>query len=98
MTINTTQMTMVVPPGRSALSNMPEAELTLLKGGATEVRYMPSPRMSTYLLAFCVGQFDFLQGVTRHGVSIRVFTPPGKKHLGRFALKVALDTLVSAPK
>ncbi|KAG5192903.1 membrane alanyl aminopeptidase [Tribonema minus] len=87
------EVTMVIPTNRAALSNMPEAEVTLLPGGKTEIRYMPSPLMSSYLLAFCVGEFDFLQGVTKHGVSIRVYTPPGKKNLGRFALQVALDTL-----
>lgn len=43
---------------------------------------------STYLLAFIVGEFDYVEGKTKEGVEIRVFTPPNKKHLGTFALDV----------
>ena len=50
--------------------------------------------MSSYLLAFCIGEFDFVQGSTKEGrVSVRVYTPPGKSHLGTFALEVAEKTL-----
>ncbi|CAM9196354.1 unnamed protein product [Chrysoparadoxa australica] len=87
------EVTMVIPPELQAISNMPEAECGILLDGRREIAFMPSPKMSTYLLAFCVGEFDFVQGITAHGVLIRVFTPPGKRELGRFALEVAKDTL-----
>mmetsp|Transcript_13709 Transcript_13709/g.19373 ORF Transcript_13709/g.19373 Transcript_13709/m.19373 type:complete len:883 (-) Transcript_13709:45-2693(-) len=87
------EVTLIIPTNRQALCNMPEAEFTLLPKGKTSIRFMPSPLMSTYLLAICVGEFDFIQGVTKGGVSIRVFTPPGKKELGKFALQVGIDTL-----
>lgn len=29
--------------------------------GKRVIKYMPSPKMSTYLLAFVVGEFDFVQ-------------------------------------
>ena len=54
--------------------------------GTKTVSFMPSPRMSTYLLAFVVGEFDFVSALTKNGVTIRVFCPPGKPQLGRFAL------------
>ena len=46
--------------------------------------------MSTYLLAFVVGEFDHVSAMTKHGVVIRVYCPPGKprpdtwapRHLG----------------
>lgn len=87
------EMTLVIPDHLEALSNMPEASRGSLAGGKTEVKFMPSPSMSTYLLAMCVGEFDFIQGITKGGVSIRVFTTPGRKHLGTFALDVAIRTL-----
>ena len=34
--------------------------------------------MSTYLLAFVVGEFDHVSAMTKHGVVIRVYCPPGK--------------------
>lgn len=51
-------------------------------------------QMSSYLLAFCIGEFDYVQGSTKEGrVGVRVYTPPGKSHLGTFALEVAEKTL-----
>lgn len=45
--------------------------------------------MSTYLLAFVVGEFDFVEGKDCDGVHIRVFTPKGKAVQGQFALEVS---------
>lgn len=44
--------------------------------------------MSTYLLAFVVGEFDYIEDKDRNGILIRVYTPLGKKEQGRFALEV----------
>ena len=35
--------------------------------------------MSTYLVAFIVGEFDFVEAQSSDGVKIRVYTPLGKK-------------------
>ena len=86
--------TLVLPDARlTALSNMPESEVSLLPDGRKRVSFLPSPRMSTYLLAFAVGEFDFVQARTQHGVMVRVFTPPGKASRGTFALDVAVKSL-----
>ena len=45
------------------------------------------------MLAICVGEFDCVQTLTKNGVSITVFTPPGKSESGRFALDAASFTL-----
>ena len=44
--------------------------------------------MSTYLVAFVVGEFDFVEGKDADGVAIRVYTPKGKAVQGQFALEV----------
>ena len=49
--------------------------------------------MSTWRLAFVVGEFDFVSALTKNGVTIRVFCPPGKPQLGRFALECAVNAL-----
>lgn len=38
---------------------------------------MPTPKMSTYLLAFCVGEFEFISASTKSGVLARIFACPG---------------------
>ena len=48
--------------------------------------------MSTYLLAFVIGEYDFIEQKDRNGVLIRVYTPLGKTELGKFALEVIYIT------
>ena len=47
-----------------------------------------TPIMSTYLLAFIVGEFDYIEEKDSNGVLVRVYTPVGKKEEGQFALQV----------
>lgn len=87
-------LTLVVDTGLTALSNMPEKHRCFLEGGAkTEICFMDSPKMSTYLLAFLLGDFDFIQAQTNHGVLVKVFTPPGRSNDGKFPLDVAVKAL-----
>jgi len=86
-------VTLIVPIELQAFSNMPEKEVNTLQGGRKEIIFLESPRMSTYLLAFCVGEFDFVQAYNEHGVLVRVYTPPGKSATGLFALSVACRCL-----
>lgn len=87
-------VTLVVPAELDAMSNMPEKCCKSLEGGKLkEITYLDSPKMSSYLLAFCVGEFDYVQAQTDHGVLVKVFTPPGKSEAGMFALECALKSL-----
>ena len=52
------------------------------------VHFSTSPRMSSYLVAVIVGNFEYIEGQS-DGIPIRVWTSPGKKELGRFALAAA---------
>ena len=58
------------------------------------VKYTRSPIMSTYLLAFVVGEFDFVEGKDADGVVIRVYTPKGKAVQGKFALEVSTNLIL----
>jgi puromycin-sensitive aminopeptidase len=62
-------------------------------GTKKRVDFLDSPKMSTYLLAFCVGEFDHVQAQTSHGVMVTVYTPPGKSSSGQFALECATESL-----
>mmetsp|Transcript_17250 Transcript_17250/g.23737 ORF Transcript_17250/g.23737 Transcript_17250/m.23737 type:complete len:895 (-) Transcript_17250:165-2849(-) len=87
-------VTLVVPRELDAFSNMPEkCWKTLPCGKLKEITYLDSPKMSSYLVAFCVGEFDFVQAQTEHGVVVRVYTPPGKSSSGQFALDCAVKAL-----
>ena len=88
-------VTLTVPAHNTVFSNMPETVVRTLPGGKRKrVTFERTPKMSTYLLAFVVGEFDFIQGRTAvGGVAIRVYTPPGKTETGRFSLEVALKCL-----
>ena len=45
--------------------------------------------MSSYLLAFVVGEFDYVEATDANGVLVRVYTPLGKAEQGQFALDVS---------
>ncbi|XP_043483664.1 puromycin-sensitive aminopeptidase-like [Leptopilina heterotoma] len=83
-----------VPVGLVALSNMPIKTIT--RNSSLEnnkIVFETTPKMSTYLVAFVIGEFDYLEDVTSDGVLIRVYTPIGKKKQGQFALQVATKVL-----
>merc|ERR1719409_470826 len=40
-----------------------------------------------------VGEFDFVQAKTGHGVLVRVYAPPGRAEAGEFALNAATKCL-----
>lgn len=62
------------------------------------VKYATTPLMSTYLLAFVVGPFEYIEGYTSgeyngRPIKTRVYTLPGLSNQGRHALNVAMETL-----
>ncbi|CAG2189323.1 NPEPPS [Mytilus edulis] len=91
----TFDVTLVVPKDRVALSNMPVKSEQVYEGDNKwkVVSYEKTPIMSTYLLAFVVGEFDYVEGKDADGVLVRVYTPVGKKEEGKYALDVAVKTL-----
>jgi len=54
-----------------------------------EVKFARTPIMSTYLVAFVVGEFDFVEGKDADDVLIRVYAAKGKASQGQFALEVS---------
>jgi len=84
---------MVVPIHHTAISNTLPATITEHEAGYKIVQFEPTPKMSTYLLAFISGEFEHLEGKSKSGVLVRVFTTAGKKHQGAFGLEVAIKVL-----
>jgi len=89
----TFSVTMTVPNALTAISNMPAMSTKMIPNGKKKIVFDISPKMSTYLLAWAVGEFDYVQGMTQNGVTIRVFTPPGRGEEGWFALNLAVRAL-----
>ena len=89
----TFDVTLVVPQDRLAISNMPIAAEETAAGGKRRVRFAASPKMSTYLLAFAVGEFESIEGKTKDGMAVRVFSTPGHNELCRFSLETAIRGL-----
>ena len=85
---------MVVDAGKVALSNMPIEQEKILKGGRKWVKFQRTPKMSTYLLFFGVGDFEFIEDPG--DVLIRVATLPGVSEQGRFSLEFSRKALTFA--
>ncbi|PAA92140.1 hypothetical protein BOX15_Mlig013866g1 [Macrostomum lignano] len=89
----TFDVTLVVDKNLTAVSNMLEVSRTEVADGLVAVKFDRTPIMSTYLLAYVVGKFDYVEGRDADFIKMRVFTPIGKKDQGLFALEVAKKTL-----
>ncbi len=87
------EINLIVPENLTAISNTLPSEIKEHEAGYKLISFHPSPKMSTYLVAFIVGEFEFLERKTKSGVIVRVHTTPGKKHQAKFALDCAVKTL-----
>jgi len=86
-------VSLVVPKGKTAISNTLPVKIEEHEAGFEVIRFAPTPMMSTYLLAFIVGDFEFIESKSKRGVGVRVFTIPGKIHQAKFALEYSIKTL-----
>ena len=86
-------VSLIVPLGKTAISNTLPVSVAEHEAGYQIVKFSPTPKMSTYLLAFIVGDFEYIESKTKNNVQVRVFTTPGKKHQAEFALDCAVKTL-----
>ena len=78
--------------GQVAISNAKVISDTPGPGDRHTVRFATSPKMSSYLAALVVGNFEYIEGEA-DGIPIRVYTTPGKKEMGKFALETAEHVL-----
>mmetsp|Transcript_39333 Transcript_39333/g.117666 ORF Transcript_39333/g.117666 Transcript_39333/m.117666 type:complete len:889 (+) Transcript_39333:69-2735(+) len=86
-------VTLVYPAHLMAISNMPPSRTEIRTDGRCCETFMPTPKMSTYLLAFCVGEFEFISGQTSAGTIVRVLACPGNIQKCSFALKCTIRAL-----
>jgi puromycin-sensitive aminopeptidase len=86
-------VSLTVPKDKTALSCMNEIKTEETEDGLKKVTYDTTPLMSSYLMAFAVGEFSYVEEKTSTGVTVRIYTLPGKQEQGRFALEVARKAL-----
>ena len=89
----TFQVTLVFPSNLTAICNTPVESQREESPGVTRVTFAETPVMSTYLLAFMVGEFESIEAQAPGGTLVRIWTTPGKREQGRFALETAVRLL-----
>lgn len=85
------EITLVVAPGLTAISNMPVKETSPTGDGRLRVSFEKTPRMSTYLLFLGVGEFECIEDPG--DVLIRVAATPGTAEKGRYGMGFARKCL-----
>lgn len=83
------QLTLRVPRGMKAAANTPALEETS-DGEWTRVRFAQSKPMPSYLVAFAVGPFEFVDAGTAglKKTPLRIITPRGKAAEARYAVEI----------
>jgi len=88
----TFDITAVADKGMAAISNQKIVSDTAGPGDKHTVKFATTAKMSSYLAALVVGNFEYIEGEA-DGIPIRVYATTGKKDTGKFALEVASDVL-----
>src|ERR1700727_2201743 len=86
------EVTLIVEPGLDAISNSPVIAVDQVDR-KQRIRFAPTMKMSTYLVAFVVGKLEMTETVDVDGVPLRVVCTPGKLPLADFALEVGAFAL-----
>jgi aminopeptidase N/puromycin-sensitive aminopeptidase len=85
---STFDITLVVDNGDTAISNGAIAADTPAGPGKHAIRFRTTQRLSTYLVAMLVGDFQCVSGGV-DDIPIRVCSVPGMQDLGKFAVSAA---------
>jgi len=88
------QVTLVIDENLTAISNGRLLRETPLAGtGKKEAVFADTIKMSTYLVAFIVGEFEGTEPVMVGKAPVRVWAVPGKHRLARFAQEIGVFSL-----
>src|SRR5438477_2985520 len=88
----TFDITAVADKGQVAISNYKVVSDTPGPGDKHTVKFATTAKMSSYLAALVVGNFEYVEGEA-DGIPIRVYATTGNKEMGKFALEMASDIL-----
>src|SRR3989338_6461384 len=83
------ELTLETPAGQTVLGNTPiKNQKSKINKQITE--FEPSPKMSTYLLAFAFGKLKYKESKTNSGIKVRAYATPANYKLLDFALDTAV--------
>jgi puromycin-sensitive aminopeptidase len=85
-------VTLAIDPALTAVSNTRIVGETR-EGARKIVRFADSITMSTYLVAFVVGELEATDAVSVGRTPVRVWCVPGKRRLAAFGHEIAVDSL-----
>jgi aminopeptidase N len=88
----TFDLTVEIDKGDTAISNGRIISDKPATGDRHTVKFSTSPKMSTYLMALAIGDWDCLSA-TVDGLPLRVCAVPEKKNQGQFALEAAKQSV-----
>ncbi len=86
-------VTLTTDPGLTALSCTRPTSTTTLDDGRVRTEFADTISMSTYIVAFVVGELEATEPVMVGDTAIRVVHPPGKGHLTDFAVEAGAFSL-----
>ena len=75
-----------VPRRFQVVSNMPASAPEEVLDDLVKYRFAETPKMSTYLLALCIGDFEKLEDEI-DGIHLGIFVTPGKREQARYAME-----------
>ena len=84
--------TLVVDPAHTAVSNTAVVAETR-EDGRKVVRFADTIKMSTYLVAYVVGELEATEAMRVRATPLRVWCVPGKKHLAAFGQDIGAASL-----
>jgi puromycin-sensitive aminopeptidase len=84
--------TLAIDPALTAVSNTRIVD-ERREGGKKVLRFADTIVMSTYLLAFIVGELESTEPVMAGSTPVRLWCVPGKRHLTRFGHEIAVASL-----
>ena len=85
-------VTLAIDPALTAVSNTAIVSETL-ENGRKVARFADSIVMSTYLVAFVVGELEATEPATVGGTRLQIWCVPGKKRLARFGQEIGAASL-----
>jgi aminopeptidase N len=88
----TFEITAVVDPALTVVSNMPPARESRRPDGRKEVAFARSPAMASYLVALFVGEMDRVEDEVA-GVRLGIYAPKGKLARARYAMQATKELL-----